>query len=155
MWSRTGAEDEKKAVVMPSFDPQLPISNAMYSSSSITFYIHVFNWTFHSLFHPSSWISLCLFCLLLFLSIYTRTHTCITISRFKNLNAFLGVLYSHHKSFLVGQYQSVNIVSKVGRPEYNNNQEFLCLIDSFKGWHWMILNVLSGYWECDVICLFS
>jgi transcription factor TGA len=43
MGSRTGAEDEKKAVVMPSFDPQLPISNAMYSSSSITFYIHVFN----------------------------------------------------------------------------------------------------------------
>ncbi|KAJ6945322.1 transcription factor TGA2-like isoform X1 [Populus alba x Populus x berolinensis] len=29
MWSRTGAEDEKKAVVMPSFDPQLPISNAI------------------------------------------------------------------------------------------------------------------------------
>ncbi|XP_011000603.1 PREDICTED: transcription factor TGA2-like isoform X1 [Populus euphratica] len=29
MGSRTGAEDEKKAVVMPSFDPQLPISNAI------------------------------------------------------------------------------------------------------------------------------
>ncbi|KAJ6392911.1 hypothetical protein OIU77_022398 [Salix suchowensis] len=29
MGSRTGAEDEKKAVVMPSFDPQLPISNSV------------------------------------------------------------------------------------------------------------------------------
>uniref|UniRef100_A0A6N2MI62 Uncharacterized protein n=1 Tax=Salix viminalis TaxID=40686 RepID=A0A6N2MI62_SALVM len=42
---------------MPSFDPQLPISNSVYGSSSITFDIHVFNLTFHSLFHPSSCIS--------------------------------------------------------------------------------------------------
>ncbi|KAL3599603.1 hypothetical protein D5086_007521, partial [Populus alba] len=35
--SGTDAEDEKKAVGMPSFDPQVPISNAMYSSPSITF----------------------------------------------------------------------------------------------------------------------
>ncbi|KAH8512567.1 hypothetical protein H0E87_006018 [Populus deltoides] len=35
MGSRTDAEDEKKAVGMPSFDPQLPISNAIVERSTV------------------------------------------------------------------------------------------------------------------------
>jgi hypothetical protein len=53
MGSRTDAEDEKKAVGMPSFDPQLPISNAMYSSPSITFCIR-FQFNFSFIIHLST-----------------------------------------------------------------------------------------------------